>query len=354
MDRRKILFLHTELAGYFLSGVNYLIENFSVEIYIVRFPVNREAPFNFNFSDNVRVFERNEYDARQLEELVSSINPHFIYCSGWIDKTYLKICKKYYGNIPVVLALDNHWNGSFKQHFATWLSPFTLKNSFSHAWVPGIYQFEYARKLGFKKEQIFTGVYTADVLYFSERYKALRDQKKDKFPKRFLYVGRYTDFKGMKEMWEVFQEIFNETENDWELWCAGTGPLESQFPKHPKIKNLGFTQPDQLGELVENCSVFILPSHFEPWGVVVHEFAAAGFPLLCSDAVGAATSFLVSGYNGFSFQPNDKESLKKIIYRILMLSDDELFRMGDNSLQLALTNTPEIWATRIYELATSF
>lgn len=46
-----------------------------------------------------------------------------------------------------------------------------------------------------------------------------------------------------------------------------------------------------MTNLMKQCGVFILPSRIEPWGVVVHEFSAAGFPLLLSDQVGSAESF---------------------------------------------------------------
>ncbi len=349
----RILFLYTEIAEYLLAACSALVEQ-GAEVHIVRFPVNKEAPFKFSDQNNITFYDRFRYNTKELAKLVDSIDPSFIYCSGWIDKTYLKICKRFNGKIPVVMALDNHWTGSLKQRVASLVYSTFLKKRFSHIWVPGIYQFEYARKLGFEKEQIITGVYTANVPFFLEKYKAFAEVKRKRFPKRFLYVGRYIDFKGVVEMWEVFQELFDKKDNEWELWCAGTGPLESVFPKHPKIKNLGFVQPENLDRLVENCGVFILPSHFEPWGVVIHEFAAAGMPLISTDAVGAATAFLINGYNGYSFEADNKKALKETIVRMMKLPEEELLKMSEKSVALSQTNSPEIWATRIMELAVSF
>ena len=51
-----------------------------------------------------------------------------------------------------------------------------------------------------------------------------------------------------------------------------------------------FIQPENL-EKVKNAGCFVLPSLKDNWGVVVHEFAAAGLPLIISDGVGAKLLF---------------------------------------------------------------
>jgi hypothetical protein len=82
----------------------------------------------------------------------------------------------------------------------------------------------------------------------------------------------------------------------------------------------------------------------------VHEFAAAGLPMLCSNQVAAATQFLVNGYNGYVFDANNKESIKQSMQRIINCSDDELLEMGKRSLTFANSINPTIWATKIWEL----
>ena len=108
--------------------------------------------------------------------------------------------------------------------------------------------------------------------------------RKKNFPKRFLYVGRYYDFKGVKTLWDAFIQLQVENPNDWELWCLGNGDLEPL--EHPKIKHLGFMQPEDLDKIISETGIFILPSLFEPWGVVVQEYAAAGYPLILSNQIG--------------------------------------------------------------------
>jgi glycosyltransferase involved in cell wall biosynthesis len=349
---KKILFLHTELSGYFLACIDTLVQKFDTEVHVVKLPVNKEAPFVFSVGTKITFYERNNYSDAALYSLCVGLNPDFIFCAGWIDKTYLKISKYYFHKIPTVLVLDNHWTGSLRQKMAVIASPSILLRRFSHIWIPGLIQYEYARKLGFKKEFIITGMYSADVPKFHDYYKAFKNEKQAQFPKRFLYIGRYIESKGVVELWEAFKELQATHKTNWELWCAGAGKLEKQFPKHPKIKNFGFVQPENLNDLIRGAGVFVLPSHFEPWGVVIHESAASGMPLVCSTEVGAAATFLINGYNGFSFRSKDKMALKKSMLRIMELSDSELQAMSERSITLSDCINPLIWATKIWEITT--
>ena len=49
--------------------------------------------------------------------------------------------------------------------------------------------------------------------------------------------------------------------------------------------------------LRKSCG-FILPSKYEPWGVVVHEAACSGLPLILSDSVGSRNELLINNHNG--------------------------------------------------------
>lgn len=337
----KIVFLYTELAGYFLSCVNELSKRKDIQIHIIRWPVNKEAPFNFNFDHAVTVYNRNELTEAGILELLNKINPSIIYCSGWIDKGYLKVCKVYNDKIPVIVGFDNQWQGTIKQHVAALISFKKIHPYFNHCWVPGKPQYEYALRLGFKPKQILTGFYVADYNLFHGFYEKYLENKKHDFPKRFIFVGRYYDFKGIEEMWQAFVNLDKKLNHNWELWCLGTGDIEPI--KHPKIKHFGFVQPDQLEHFVSQTGVFILPSRFEPWGVVVHEFAAAGFPLLCSKAVGANSAFLEDGINGYIFETNNATSLEKMMEKIINKSSDELIEMCKSSALKAAKITPEKW-----------
>ncbi len=102
--------------------------------------------------------------------------------------------------------------------------------------------------------------------------------------------------------------------------------------------------------MIEDTSVFVLPSRFEPWGVVVHEFAAAGMPLICSEEVGAATAFLKEGYNGYFFPAGQPSVLQQKLQKIGRLTPDELALMGKRSHQMAQHINPTNWAHTLWSL----
>jgi len=335
----RILFLYTELAGYFVSCLHKLAP-FCESIHIVRWPVNKEAPFQFQFPDNVIIYERNHYTPDQLLQLVSNIAPDKIICSGWVDKGYLKVCRAYKGQIPTIMGMDNQWHGTLRQRVMCALSTFTLHRYFSHAWVPGEPQKQYAQKLGFKNNHIATGFYSADVALF-ERIKA---EQRPVLPHRFIYIGRYIPQKGLDLLFEAFTELQQEAPNDWELWCLGSGEMFDQRPIHPKIVHHGFVQPSEMPGYLMEAAVFVLPSRFEPWGVVVHEMTAAGMPMVVSSAVGATSRFVKESVNGFIFESGNKESLKSALSHVIQMDKDELKQMGVESKKLGLSHTPGIWA----------
>lgn len=340
------LFLYTELAGYTLACLRAAVEK-GLEIHVVRWPVNKEAPFAFQDTAQIHLYNRSDLDETALIELVNKVKPSVILSSGWLDKGYLKVCRHFKREIPTVLLLDNHWNGTLKQRLAAVVSPITIQNTFSHCWVPGKKQFQYARKLKFSESNIQSGFYSADVPYFSQLFNETSHQKSRDFPRRFLYVGRYADFKGINELWSAFIEFRSAGNKDWELWCAGTGDMFDERIESDGIRHLGFVQPQEMREVIAQTGVFVLPSHKEPWGVVVHEFAAAGFPMMCSTAVGASEAFVAPGKNGILHQPaNRKEILDGLNY-FASKTSQELFAMGQISHNLAQKITPASWANTL-------
>lgn len=352
-QRKKILILYFELAGYLLACIDKLAELFDVEIHVVRYPLNPVAPFDFKFNEHVNYYERKNYSRDELIALAKQIDPDLIYSCGWIDKDYVRISKQY-KNIPVVITTDVPWRGTLKQYIASMIGPFLLPKIFTHCWVPGEPNAQYAKRLGFKENRILRGMYSADYDLFHQYYLQHREAKQKRFPKRFIYVGRYIELKGARELWKAFIQLQNEQPNEWELWCLGKGDLDTEFPSHEKIKNFGFVQPKDLNKYIEDTGVFILPTHYEHWGVVVHEFAAAGFPMICSTTTSAATTFLKEGYNGFYTKPKDVSSIVAAMKKIIAMSERELFEMGEQSVELSKQITPETWSNTLMQLTTDF
>lgn len=344
----SIVILYTELAGYTVTCIEALSRIYQVHVHIINYPTNSDAPFSFdNTNELITYYNRKGHNKDSINELIKNTNPFLIYCAGWGDKEYLAVIRENGKKIPALLGFDNKWNGSLKQGLSAIYARLRITPYFNYAFVPGEQQKIFAQKLGFKKEAIIEGAYSADVDFFNRLYSSTKETKQGKMPHRFIFVGRYVKEKGIEELWEAFIAIQNSKPNDWELWCLGVGKIPPV--DHPKIKHFGFIQPSALAGYITQTSVFILPSKFEPWGVVVHEFAAAGFPLLLSTEVGAAGQFLTSS-NGFAFEPTSVSTIQTAMEKMIAKSDEEIFQMGQASQQLAQTITPETWAKSLFQL----
>lgn len=344
MSKKNILFLYTELAGYTINCMKEaMLLNANLQIHVVRWKAASEAPFQFDFG-NIKVYNREDFNVESIASLVITKNIETLICSGWVDKDYVKICRRFKSQLPTVLAIDNQWDGSAKQRLAQLLSSVLIKRNFTHAWVPGNKQFEFVRRLGIKPLNIKKGFYVADNGLFADYYQKFKSLKKSKFPKRFLYVGRYVTHKGIYDLWNAFKKIDEELNIDWELWCVGTGEEYNNRMIHPKIRHFGFLQPNDFSDVIKETGVYVLPSHFEPWGVSVQEFATAGYPMILSDEIGASESFLVEGENGYSFNPNDVKKLMDSFRKIISLSEKELIDMQLKSIQLSLSVTIQEWS----------
>jgi len=342
----KVLVLYTRLAGYFMACMRELSKHVT-EIHIVCKPPDNNAPFNFEYPENVFIHTRTSFTNQSLLRFVETLQPSVITSSGWRDLGYLKVCKLMHGKIPTVLLMDNQWRNSLKQRAFCLFSHKWLTSVFTSVWVPGPSQKMYTVKLGFKPVAVFEGLLSADTDFF--RQYTMYRLEAGIFPQRFLFIGRYKKEKGIDLLIRAFIELQKEQPNNWELWCAGTGPLVNKIVPHPKIRHLGFVQPQHMHNLLEKTGVFILPSRFEPWGVVVQEMAVAGFPLIVSSEVGAAVNF-VDNNNGYVFVNKNVESLKLAMKSIIDMNNQQLKQMAGNSAQIGLSHTTQKWVETIFKI----
>jgi glycosyltransferase involved in cell wall biosynthesis len=105
--------------------------------------------------------------------------------------------------------------------------------------------------------------------------------------------------------------------------------------------------PEDLPVFFENAGYFILPSLYEAWGVVVHEAVLAGLPILTTNECGAATDFVVNGFNGFVYDATDEKKLKSIIQQIMTIPEDQYFEMSANSKLIASKINLNEWAATL-------
>lgn len=328
--------------GYSISTIRELVSA-GAEVHVVHWDgKGKLTNYKHPEVEGVHFYPRSSMSVGAILSLKDKLLPDITVVSGWMDKGYLTVAKKMRKDgLIVVVCLDGQWRGTLKQRFANFLGFFAyFSKYFSHAWVAGVYQYEYARKLGFNRKNIVYDFYSGDLSAFKRSDEAYVSDQGNLIPPRFLYVGRLEEVKGLRLLLAAWLQL-HPIKNNWELFLIGSGTLKTIFQNVPGVFIKEFMGSEKLIEEARNASCFILTSNFEPWGVVVHEFAAAGLPLLLSSSAGAANTFLIDGFNGFSFNEGNLDSLKKSMLKIMNMNEDDLRNMGKRSVELAHRITPQ-------------
>ena len=343
-QKHRVVFLYSELAGYFIACAKHLSLHPEVEsVHILHWPLHPEAPFKFESTSNCTLYPKARYSRRELTELINELHPTAIVCCGWMDRDYNFIAKEWQKKIPVVLTLDNWWTGSVRQWLGVLTAPFFIKKRFNRVWIPGEPQQPFAERFGFNPRNLAHGWYCADPEPFLNAYES---RQSNPASKKILYVGRYIELKGITELWRAFIKLSLEFPA-WELHCIGTGELWQSRAQHPKIFHHGFKQPHELLPFIEDAACFVMPSKREPWGVVLHEMAIAGVPLLASSKVGATTLFLESGINGILFE-NPK--LDDALRQFMALPNSKKVAMGRQSHERGMRHNLNSWNESLLKL----
>jgi len=141
-------------------------------------------------------------------------------------------------------------------------------------------------------------------------------------PAELLYFGRLEYEKGIHELIAALPRI-RRTHPGTTLTIAGDGTQQDWLVelarKHKVLKCIRFAgraEHEQLLALLHRVDLAVLPSHYEPFGIVALEAAAAGTPLVTSD-VGGLGEAVIDGRTGLSFPPRDVAALADAVRAVL-------------------------------------
>lgn len=320
-----------------------LHERHGAELLVYHYEPASAAPFQFGAMGWIRYrLPRRGVSVEEMIRRLVEFQPEAIYMAGWLDRGYLSVARAMRRlGVPVIAGLDGQWRGTLRQRVGIVSSPFLLRPSIDVIWAAGERQAQFARRLGFRGERCWRGLYCCDWQKFA------RDPGEEFPPARpaFLYVGRYVAEKGIGDLLTAYREYRCRCPHPWDLVCVGVGPLASELRGQPGVRDLGFVQPAQLPAIFKDLAgVFVLPSRVEPWGVVVQEAAASGLPLICSEACGAGVHLVQEGFNGWLFDTGDASHLATCLHRASTADPAVLREMGRRSHQLSRMLTPSGWA----------
>jgi glycosyltransferase involved in cell wall biosynthesis len=327
----KILYLYSEIMGYNLSTIKYLIKS-GAKVSLVHWDHKKLSNYKIESLPNLKIYKRSEMTKEDITNLVIELKPDITVVAGWFDKGYL-FATKYLRkkNKVVVCQLDSQWESSIKNPIKKLIFNLNIPSLFfSHYWIPGIPQYNFLKKLNIKDSKIIFDALSADTIFFQKIYNDNILKKEISYPHKFFYAGRIDWNKGIKELLEAWNKI-NSIKTDWTLKIIGDDKQQKLFEGINNIEIIDYIQPSEYSDALKDVGCFVLPSTWEPWGVVVHEFCTAGIPIILSDKVGAKDDYLIQGYNGYEFKAGNSESLFNSMLKIINSNDKSLYQMAKNS-----------------------
>lgn len=345
----RLVVLWSRLSGYFSTCLKTFAESYGADLLVIVQPDEETAPFaidEFEWIKNYVVY-KDASDYQYLQNKVLKFQPDSILMCSWNFRDYMRLTRSEpFKKLPRISGTDNQWRGTVKQYFGKLVSPFFLKPSIDCFFVPGGRQVEFCRRLGFDFEKIVTGFYSCDVKLFSE-VNHLR--KGLTLPRSFLFVGRMVPEKGISVLAEAYQLYRKHVSEPYRLICVGTGPLTKNLLGINGIEVKGFVQPRWVPEIFAQAGCLILPSLFEPWGVVVHEATTAGLAVICTHSCGAVMHLVQENYNGYVVRPGDPRDLAAAMVDYSKKTNFDRVAMSQNSRALSQQFSPERWALSLYK-----
>ncbi|MDT5092768.1 MAG: glycogen synthase [Mycobacterium sp.] len=147
-------------------------------------------------------------------------------------------------------------------------------------------------------------------------------RRKHDGPPRLLHFGRLEYEKGIHDLIAALPRI-RRTHPGTTLTIAGEGTqldwLIDEARRHRVLKATKFVGHLEHADLIaalHDTDAVVLPSHYEPFGIVGLEAAAAGAPLVTS-TVGGLGEAVVNGETGMSFAPGDIAGLAVAVRRVI-------------------------------------
>jgi glycosyltransferase involved in cell wall biosynthesis len=224
--------------------------------------------------------------------------------------------------------------------------------------VPGKSSFQYVRGYGMKEEAIYTAPNAVDVEFFAggadhARRAAARYRSKLNLPSHFfLFAGRLIAGKGVFDLLRAYESQPPELRSEWGLVFVGQGEAMEELQRRAtrlqtgRVHFAGFAQREQLAMYYGLADVFVMPTHSDPWGLVVNEAMACRLPVIVSEAAGCAEDLVQDGRNGYTFAPGDVPKLAALMNQMAS-NETQRVEMGERGRQLILSYSPQASANGI-------
>ena len=181
---------------------------------------------------------------------------------------------------------------------------------------------------------LFLMPYAVDNDYFQQRSKEAkanrsalqRELQLDADRPVILFASKLQERKRCSDLLNAYAALIRRQRLSKQpyLVIVGDGEERSALEEQAKAGGLrdvrfcGFQNQTQIPRFFELCSVFVLPSRHEPWGLIVNEVMNAARPVIVSDEVGCYPDLVRDGMEGLVFPAGDVAALTAALEKVLV------------------------------------
>ncbi|OGT36272.1 MAG: hypothetical protein A3F11_04935 [Gammaproteobacteria bacterium RIFCSPHIGHO2_12_FULL_37_14] len=358
--KNKVLMIYIEPTPYIIGLINAINVTNKDPVDILFLTENQSQDWNMSCYDHWMFLPAKWINrVRLIRKIFFSGQYNLIHVAGWseifcfISILFAKIC-----HIPIVIETDTPHPPSirwWKQAVKRLIYPaiFRMVDIFMPG---GTRQSEYLEYYGVPSKKIVPAQMTVDVTYMQKCLTgySIADRKNTRQQYRipddhivFMYAGRLVSYKGIFDLIDAFKKL---SQDNVTLLIAGDGELRQKIEEivnhDKKIRYTGRLQDDALFKAYFASDVFVLPSHFEPWGLVVNEAMAMEKPVIVTDRVGCVDDLVEDGETGFVVKAGHPENLQTAM-EWLIKNPKAVATMGKKAAQKISTWTLENEAKNI-------
>ncbi|MFI5095416.1 MAG: glycosyltransferase family 4 protein [Candidatus Acidiferrales bacterium] len=368
MSRRTVI-LTEIIAPYRIPVFNVLARRAEVDLHVMFLAETDEALRQWRVYKNEICFSHQVLPSwrwragkssflinRGLWSALNKMSPQVIICGGYNYAASWEalLWARRHG---VAFVLWSESNGQDARGGRAWVE--SLKAYFlrhcDRFVVPGKVASEYLRSLGSPAASILTAPNAVDNSLFAAHAENTRDhatefRAKLKLPSRFiLFVGRLVPEKGVFDLLEAYAKLESGLRFEVGLVFAGDGVSREELEQQAKrispgmICFPGFAQREDLAGLYALAETLVLPTHSDPWGLVVNEAMACGLPIIVSSVAGCSADLVEDGWNGYVVPPRDAEKLSVAINSLVRQRELKQ-QMSARSLERIRNYSPEACA----------
>ncbi len=254
---------------------------------------------------------------KQYRAIIKEYDIKVVAQPGYAQPSYFifLLLNRVFGLQTIFFAESWYRSNAIKDVLKKWLLRFSVDGFF----VSGRRAHDYfSERLGQPVAKIAVGYSVIDNVHF--QHGTTRVQEKNKY---LLCVARYSEEKNLRRLIEAFR--LSASYGKWKLILVGDGPqreeLQTLIGTDRSIELSGWKKYNELPVLYQKAWGMILPSTFEPWGLVVNEAMAAGTVVAMSNSCGCVPDLMVR--ETLVFEPSSTNAISRTIDSMYDLNDHE-------------------------------